>query len=225
MTSDLTPIRAIIQQAQQSDMGAAALLAFAQERSRQLHSAIKLPPEQTAERLADFILRYICHVPDFIEAVTAMAKEAGIYDQLVPLLRIARDYFLSPPMLVGQQNNLQALLGEAYLAHRLLEEINDYFRLQCGIPLLPTDMTQANVIAHELIGEPFANELDQAVLFSSELLFNEYRIEGDNLARYVAEHRQRGWEQELKRWPCLQDELAIPLQFSEPAPPKPSHWH
>ena len=82
-----------------------------------------------------------------------------------------------------------------------------------GIPLAPMDMTVANIIAHELIGEPFANELDQAVLFSAELLLNEHGFEGANISHYVTAHRDRGWSQELERWPCLVEDLSISVEF------------
>jgi hypothetical protein len=71
----------------------------------------------------------------------------------------------------------------------------------------------ANIIAHELIGEPFANELDQAVLFSAELLLNEHKLEGDNVRQYVNQHQHHGWEEELKRWPCLAEDLVIDVEF------------
>ncbi len=152
-----------------------------------------------------------------------MAREAGIAAEVEPLLKIASDYFLSPPSLVDGHDPLEALLDEAYLAHRLLEEVNDRFMAQSGIPLAPMDMTMPNIIAHELIGEPFANELDQAVLFSAELLLNEHRLEGENVRRYVHQHRQEGWDKELARWPCLQADLTIEVDFG--GPPAPEVWH
>lgn len=213
LTSDLNPIRVLIRQAQEEDTASGRLVDFLEHRTPFLHNAIRLPREQAATHLADFVMRYIHHVPDFIEAISTMAKEAGIYNDVAPLLKIASDYFLSPPSLVGEHSQLQALLDEAYLAHRLLEEVNDRFMAQSGIPLAPMDMTMANIIAHELIGEPFANELDQAVLFSAELLLNEHALEGDNVRQYVSQHLDRGWDEELKRWPCLADDLSIDVEF------------
>lgn len=186
-------------------------------RANQLHEAIKLPTQEAEQLLADFAVRYIAQVPAFIEAISEITQEAGIYDVILPLINIASDYFLSPPEIIGEQTEAEALLYEAYLAHRLLEEVNDRFIGYCGIPLAPMDMTRANVIAHELIGEPFANELDQAVLFSAELLLNQYSFAGESFKHYIALHKSRGWSQELKRWPCLTEDLAIVLDFSNPA--------
>lgn len=213
LNDPLNPIRQLIAQAQVQDSASGKLLEFVECRKTRLHTAIKLPEDQAAKGLADFIVRYIKHVPDFIDAIRTMAQEAGIYSEVEPLLKIASDYFLSPPSIIDPHSQLEALLDEAYLAHRLLEEVNDRFMAKSGIPLAPMDMTVANVIAHELIGEPFANELDQAVLFSAELLLNEHKFETGNIADYVSTHKNRGWAEETERWPCLVDDLAISVKF------------
>lgn len=211
----VSQIRHIISIARQHDQGDLQLLNLLEKRAHLLHEAIKLPDASAASLLTDFVVRYIEQVPNFIEAITSIAQEAGIYDGVQPLLDIARDYFLSPPDIISNHSQLETLLDEAYLAHRLLEEVNDRFIGYCGIPLAPMDMTRANIIAHELIGEPFANELDQAVLFSAELLLNQYRFDGENFQDYVARHKIRGWSEELERWPCLTDDLAIAVEFGD----------
>lgn len=214
-TQQVSHIRDIISHAREHDKDGIQLLNLLETRASHLHEAIKLPHDQAADLLADFIARYIEQVPNFIEAITNIAQEAGIYDGVEPLLNIACDYFLSPPDIVNGNSHLETLLDEAYLAHRLLEEMNDRFIGYCGIPLAPMDMTRANIIVHELIGEPFANELDQAVLFSAELLLNEYQFGGENFRTYIALHKKRGWSKELERWPCLTDDLAITVEFDD----------
>lgn len=214
MNEKLIQIRHLIDSAKRRDGASAHLSRALSLRANQLHDAIKLPTQEAEQLLADFAVRYIGQVPEFIEAISEITKEAGIFDGILPLLNIASDYFLSPPEIVGEHAQLESMLYEAYLAHRLLEEVNDRFIGYCGIPLAPMDMTRANVIAHELIGEPFANELDQAVLFSAELLLNQYSFAGESFKHYIVLHKSRGWSQELKRWPCLTEDLAIVLDFS-----------
>lgn len=219
MNDTLMQIRELISTAKQDNANTAELSRLLHLRVNQLHGAIKLPPREADILLTNFVVRYIDQVPDFIDAIREMAIEAGIYEGVSPLLTIATDYFLSPPDIIGSHNQLEALLDEAYLAHRLLEEINDRFIGYSGIPLAPMDMTRANVIAHELIGEPFANELDQAVLFSAELLLNQYSFSGENFQQYITLHKHRGWSEELKRWPCLAEDLSIVLQFGSDTSP------
>lgn len=213
--SKVANIRELIANAQARDQLEDKLDNFLHQKVECLHTAIKLPEDEKVDRLNKFVTRYIDQVPEFLEAISEITQEAGIYDRLRPLLHIAGDYFLTPPDIVKTDMPYEALLEEAYLAHRLLEEVNDRFIGQCGIPLAPFDMTRANVLAHEVIGEPFANELDQAVLFSTELLLNEYSFSDGGFQHFINLHRNRGWSQELQRWPCLTEDLAIALNFGE----------
>ena len=207
-------VRTLIRRARTEDRAGESLRKALERRRGKLHGAIKLPPEKAEWALRDFALRYIEHLPECVEAIGEMAREAKLNARVQPLLNIACDYFLAPPDLIRQHQHLEALLDAAYLAHRLLEEVNDHFMSHSGIPLAPMDTTRANVIAHELIGEPFANELDQAVLFSAGLLLNEYPFKGQAFQRYINRHKRRGWSEELQRWPCLATNLEIDLRFS-----------
>lgn len=211
----ISRLRSLVKQVRIRDASNGGLTVLLEQRAQQLHEAIKLPIPAT-DLLADFVVRYVEQVPDFIEAIGDIALNAGIYSQIEPLLNIACNYFLSPPDLIRGQGQLELLLEEAYLAHRLLEEVNDRFIGFCGVPLAPMDMTRANIIAHELIGEPFANELDQAVLFSAELLLSQYNFIGVNFQQYAHVRKHQGWSEELKRWPCLAHDIAIAVEFKEP---------
>lgn len=206
-------LRALIDDLSARTEETAALIARLQIRSHTLHNAITVPADTAPLLLADFVVRYIEHVPDVIEAIHSITRDAGIDEQIDSLLKVAVDYFLHPPELVRGRRTLQVLLAEAYLAHRLLEEINDRFITLCGSPLVPMDTTRANIIAHELIGEPFSIELDQAVLFSADILLTEHNFVGAAFDRFFAQHRTHGWSVELSRWSCLAADRSIFLNF------------
>lgn len=209
----LADIEALVQKAKALDVENDQLTRALEARVTHLHNAIKLPEKHSVQALRAFVIRYIERVPTFIDAIDHISREAGINEPIAPLLNIACDYFLSPPELIKGRSPFEALLDEAYLAHRLLEEINDRFIGYCGVPLAPMDSTRANIIAHELIGEPFANELDQAVLFSAELLLSEYNFKDKHLQANMASHKARGWSETLRRWPALEEDLDITLRF------------
>ena len=128
-----------------------------------MHIAIQLPEDDAAAALMAFIVSYIDHVPELIDAARTMTEEAKIQEFAEPFLKLAEDFFLKPPEIVADHVGLDELMDEAYLAHRLIEEINDRFMVRTSIPLVPVDMTMANLIVHSLIGEPFANELVRTV--------------------------------------------------------------
>jgi hypothetical protein len=188
---------------------------YLMDRLPNLHHSITLPEADPHQALLEFVTRYIEHVPDFIEALTELTREAGIYEYAKTFITIAEDYFLKPPELVNDRSGMQVLIDEAYLAHRLIEEINDRITLACGIPLAPLDTTLSNIIMHDILGEEFANQLDLAVHYAIEALFNTDSLLRDaNFKTYVRKHKQNGWDEVLKRWPCLAEDSAISLNLN-----------
>lgn len=211
---DIPAIRATIALAKRHELSTGRLQRLLTGQLHTLHMAIRLPAEQPVRALLAFVISYIDHVPDCLEAAADITRAAHLEQQTWPLLQLAEDYFLKPSELTGSRAGLAELMDEAYLAHRLLEEINDHYQVQAGIPLVPVDMTIANLIGHHLIGEPFANELDEAVHFSVEQLLNRHPLQGGPAFRdYVDAHRGDRWEQERSRWPNLAKDIAVDLQL------------
>ena len=126
----------------------------------QLQCKLVLPEEAPVEALMAFITDYVESVPSCLRLVTAVSKHLGFYDYAAPFLHMAEDYFLQPPLELPAGGGLEALLDEAFLAHRLLEEVNDHHIRHLQRPLLPVDMTEANIIVHHLLGDSFATRLE-----------------------------------------------------------------
>lgn len=182
-----------------------------------LHPVIRLPASDARGALVRFVSAYVEQVPDMLDAAHSVACEAGIEAWVKPVLQLAEQFFLSPPQIMAGHQGLDALLDEAYLAHRLVEEVNDRYITHLGQPLIPLDTTQANVIAHQLIGEPFANQLDEAVHLAvgemlGERLFNQKSVE-EYRARLGHEQTLAAWQD----WPCLSRRLGVELGLSASA--------
>lgn len=145
------------------------------EQLPQLNYKLVLPDKDPVDGLLQFIREYVESVPDCLLLVTAVSKHMGFYDYAAPFLDMAEDYFLHPPNDLPGGDGLEALLDEAFLAHRLLEEVNDHHIRHLQRPLLPVDMTEANVIVHHLLGDSLANSLDKRVHdTAATLLEREY---------------------------------------------------
>jgi hypothetical protein len=146
-----------------------------EQRLPELRNKLVLPEKDPVAGLLAFITGYVESVPDCLLLVTAVSKHMGFYDYAAPLLDMAEDYFLNPPADLPADEGLGGLLDEAFLAHRLLEEVNDHHIRHLQRPLLPVDMTEANVIVHHLLGDTLANQLDQKVHeTATKLLEREY---------------------------------------------------
>lgn len=217
-------IREAIQAAQLLEEQNQALRTFVIAKLPALHHLVTLPEKNPADGLVEFVKNYIKHVPDFIEALDELTRSAGIYDYAERFLAMAEDFFINPLELVSEHSGMHQLIDEAYLAHRLIEEINDRTAVAYGIPLAPMDMTMSNIIIHELLGEEFANQLDLAVHYAIESFFNsEEFAEDPAFLRYVDMRRQRGWEDTLERWPCLAGDSAVYIELEDSLPTTVTH--
>ena len=207
-------LRSLIQHAHQHEAASGLLRQQLEAQLERLHPAIQLPDVDALTVMARFVAAYIDQVPEMLEAAASLAEEAGIREQILPVLKVAETFFIQPPALLEGHQGLNALLDEAYLAHRLVEEVNDRYISHLGQVLIPLDTTMANLIAHQLIGEPFANQLDEAVHHAVDGLLNEAIFQRASVQAYrerlANPHTVSAW----KRWPCLSRELGVELQLN-----------
>ncbi len=139
----------------------------------QLKEKLVLPDEDPVSALIEFTVSYIESVPGSINLVTTVSKRLGFYRYAAPFLHIAEDFFIQD---LAAEIGLEALLDEAFLAHRLLEELNDHYIRHLGQPLLPVDMTEANIIVHHLLGDTLASRLEALVQFAAKRLLDKEAV-------------------------------------------------
>lgn len=172
-TSD---IRDIIDLAVRHERETGDLYLRLEKKLPQLNERLELPAEQPVAALIAFITSYIRSVPGCLNLVSAVSKQLGFYDYAAPFLHIAEDFFLAPPEELPEEGGLALLLDEAFLAHRLLEEVNDHHIRHLGRTLLPLDMTEANIIVHHLLGEALAGRLEQLVQYTTHRLLDKEHL-------------------------------------------------
>ena len=204
-------LREQIQLALVQEASSGALARQLQQQLDLLHPTIQLPASDAHGVLTRFVTSYVEQVPDVLDAAHAVAREAGIEAQVKPVLKLAEQFFLSPPSILEGHQGLDALLDEAYLAHRLVEEVNDRYITHLGQPLIPLDTTMANVIAHQLIGEPFANQLDEAVHHAVDELLDEQVFQQDSVQEYRTRLSNPQTVAAWQNWPCLSRQLGVEL--------------
>lgn len=209
-------LRELIERANTHEKQTQQLAAALAGRFAGLHRSITLEGGEAdaQESLQRFVDAYINQVPDVIEAAAEVAIEAGIAAQIQPVLNIALEYFIQPPKIMDGHEGLDSLLDEAYLAHRLVEEVNDVYIRHFAQPLIPQDTTVANLIAHSLIGEPFANQLDEVVHHSIDQLLNEEAFEQERVQAYKDRLTSPETGALWKRWPCMSRQLGIGLSLA-----------
>ncbi|KAF1070714.1 MAG: hypothetical protein GAK45_00712 [Pseudomonas citronellolis] len=206
-------LRSLINQAHLLETRHGHLARLIQAQLRNLHRSISLSQEDAVGVLTRFVHAYIEQVPEFLEAANAVARSAGIEARIKPVLKLAEQFFLTPPTLLEGHDGLDALLDEAYLAHRLVEEINDRYIGHFGQPLIPLDTTVANLVAHQLIGEPFANQLDDAVHRAVEGLLASDTFDTPSAQAYRARLSDPQTVTAWRQWPCLSRRFGVELNL------------
>ncbi|MCY1544276.1 hypothetical protein D9M68_801490 [compost metagenome] len=73
----------------------------------------------------------------------------------------------------------------------------------------------ANLIAHQLIGEPFANQLDEAVHHAVDGMLDEASFAQDSVQTYRKRLSDPQTGAAWKRWPCLSRQLGVELELDQ----------
>ena len=210
----ISELRERVRSAREQAASDESLRGWLQRKLPQLHRAINVR-DAAESTLFNFIQTYIERVPDLLEAAQSVATNARMKAQLLPVLKVAEEFFLQPPEVAEAHHGLLLLLDEAYLAHRLVEEVNDRYLSHGGEPLIPMNNIKANLIVHQLLGEEYANELDAAVDEAVAGLLPDKVFASPEFIAYkegVDEQLQRDmW----RRWPSISDELGVDLSWRD----------
>ncbi len=211
-------LQQLIQKSVTQEQETGQLHQILQQRLDTVERIVQLPEVEALERLYEFVVRYIQQVPQMLEDLHQGAVEAGLLNYVSPILEVVEGFFMAPPKELDKESGLAALMDEAFLAHRLFEEVNDTYIMRVGQPMIPFDMTMSNVIVHSLIGEPFANELEQVVMVAAKGIFGEEKAyEGnDQFLAFMDKKDNDNLIQIAQRWPCMSTQMGLDghLQFA-----------
>lgn len=178
-----------------------------------VHHSIALPAgEDGADTLVQFVTAYVEHVPRLLDALCEAAEQAGMVREVAPIVNIIEDFFLQASPVPAEHRTLEELLDEAYLAHRLVEEVNDRYLMLAGSALVTLDMTTANLIMHSLIGEPFANELDEVAQEASSAIISP-RLSHSEVSRSRTAQRLVKWTEAWQHWSDVYQVKDLGLRF------------
>lgn len=207
-------IRHSIEQARLLENQNGQLAAQLSRKTLSLHRAIKMPPNNAVSVLLDFVVRYTEHVAEFVDVLSVIGTNANCCKYTEAVVKFCTGAFDQTLPLLKGQNELATLMAQAYIAHRVIEEVNEHFSQQCNEPLIPMDMMRSNLIIHQLIGEPLANQLDLVAQEVAEQLERDYlRLDSGIFDQNAS--REIAWGIEITHWPCLTDTLAVDLLLGQ----------
>ena len=193
----------IIDQARRKEARSGTFLQQMKAKACRLPASITVDGYNPATSLFQFAIEYIEMAPRLIECVDACAREAGIQNLFQPFIDAATRYFTQPSVLLVRYDGLDGLLIRAYLCHRLMEEMHDNNRSIRASELIDLEATRANLLVHELIGEPFANELDDAITITVLQIAGTPDYYSLDLEPFVNQVNNRAWDWMRQFWEHL----------------------
>ncbi|PAV26934.1 hypothetical protein C8D92_103117 [Tamilnaduibacter salinus] len=198
-----TAVLDIIDQARRQEARSGTFLEQMKRRSQQLPESVVVQDDDPGLCLFQFAIEYIEVAPRLIDCVETCAHDARIYWLFEPFVQAAIRYFTQPSVMLTRYDGLDGLLIKAYLCHRLMEEMYENNYSIRSSQLVDVEATQANLVAHHLIGEPFANELDESITITVIQIAGSPDYYDLNLAPFVEQARDDAWQQMRQHWEQL----------------------
>jgi hypothetical protein len=121
------------------------------------------PDTAQLSRGAGFVLAYIEFVPYMMKVAHTAAHNVGLEEEMQRILDMAHSYWLEDDDVIPDELGVIGVLDDAYCSLTSLQTVSDHYRLLTGKHLFPDDLTGANAAMRQVIGEPYATELDRIV--------------------------------------------------------------
>lgn len=121
------------------------------------------PTKQQIQGVVNFVKEYAQHVPYYLEQGIAAARQVELADEMNQMMSELEAYWLEEEDLIPDHLGLLGIMDDAYASLLLLQSLSDYCKATIGRPLLDQDLTSANRLIRQLIGEPTTSILDQRV--------------------------------------------------------------
>lgn len=181
---------------------------------QELHLVIGIDDPDPVACLVRFVEEYVEMAPRLVECVEKSARQLNRQMLFAPFLAAALAAFERPSTLISRYDGLDNLLIKGYLCHRLIEEMYENNHSIRNANLVDVQATQANLLAHHLIGEPFANELDSSVLISVRQLVTSPNYYELDLAPFAEDIRRTTGSWMRDYWATLLTRNHISFNFS-----------
>ncbi|OZG73269.1 hypothetical protein BTA51_12395 [Hahella sp. CCB-MM4] len=213
----LEAVYGIINQAKASELKTKHYANWLVNQLESLHRVISLKGSEPVADLSQFVIEYIELAPRIIECVADCAATSRTHKLFKPFIDLSINYFVHPSVLVLRHTGLDGLLIRAYQSHRLIEELYENNHSLRNSPICELQATQANLLAHHLVGEPFSNEIDQAIQVTLRQLVSMPDYYHLDLNKYLELTNDCRWQPVNDAWIHLLENHGIHLNFMQGA--------
>ena len=151
-------------------------------------------PDDIAQA-SQFVCSYISQAPYMMKVAWTAAGTIGLEEEMAAILAMVKRYWEQDDDIIPDNLGIIGLLDDAYCSLCSLQAVSDHFQLQTGKYLFPDDLSAANRLIREIIGEPYASDLDRLVM-------NTMRQSGaiDSMKRLASGEKQLDFARQSTIW-------------------------
>ncbi len=125
----------------------------------------KLTPDpEGLSTAANFVLDYIRQVPYVIKVAWTAANQVGLTVPMQLILDAVISYWERDDDVIPDSIGVIGLIDDAYCSLCSLQMVSDHFRMLTGKHLFPENLGPANQSIRQLLGQPYAGDLDRFVM-------------------------------------------------------------
>lgn len=122
------------------------------------------PDEDSLKTAAQFVLDYIRQVPYIIQVAWTAAGQVGLEQSMEMILEAVTSYWERDDDVIPDSIGVIGLIDDAYCSLSSLQMVSDHYRMLTGKHLFPDNLGPANVSIRQVLGQPYAADLDKFVI-------------------------------------------------------------
>jgi len=168
-----------------------------------LHNTITLTGQDPARDLRQFVFAYTRLAPRLISCIDKCARSSGTLSYLQTSLELSYRILAQASAAPDPSATMQNLLASAYQCHRLVEELYENNMSMRNSQVVDSAVTEANLLAHHLVGEELASGIDEATMAAFQQLVtmpDYYHLDFED---FLALLKQTEWAQLRDDWSGL----------------------
>lgn len=168
-----------------------------------LHNTITLTGQDPAGDLQQFVFAYTRLAPQLISCFDKCARSSGTLSFLQTSLELSYRILAQSTTTTDPSATMQNLLASAYQCHRLIEELYENNMSMRNSQIVESAVTEANLLAHHLVGEELASGIDESTMAAFQQLVtmpDYYHVDFED---FLALLKQPAWDQLRDDWSGL----------------------
>ncbi len=195
-------LKILIDQARVEPQSQHTLLLYAHRFALQPQSFFDRSDSVSVKNLVQLILQYVQYLPTHLDEFNEYCQRCNWQTVADQSNKIIASFFERSELIL-LQTGIIGLLDKVYFSHRLIEELHDHMMCNLGTPATSWNMTAANLLVHQWLGNDYAAKLDETVIELAHKLTAHAPVLTDVQTQ----------KNQANAWPCFCAHHGVNLNF------------